>query len=316
MLVALVKNDMQQETYKKSVLLFIAATIWGFAFVAQQVGMDYIGPLTFNGVRFLIGGIVLLPLIRFRSYYRGKIDSVYACRSKEEKRNRALMTGKAGLLCGCALFCGSLFQQLGIQRTTVGKAGFITALYIIIVPILGIFLRKKVRKIVWVSAVLASAGFYLLCINESFSVNQGDLLVFICAILFSFHILLIDHFAPKTDGVQLSCIQFFVSGVICMAGAFIFEQPNLENIWKAAIPLLYTGVLSCGVGYTLQIVGQKGMNPTIASLIMSLESVVAVLAGWLILRQTLSVKELLGCAVVFLAVILVQLPIGVPKEQS
>lgn len=283
---------------RSSLLLFLAAVIWGVAFVAQSVGMDYMGPATFNGARFLIGSAVLMPVI----WYRGRKKE--ADSAPEDKKK--LLTG--GLCCGLALCCASLLQQFGIQYTTVGKAGFITTLYIIIVPVLGIFLRKRIKARVWIGAVIAVIGMYLLCMSGSFSLSMGDSLVLGCALVFAVHILVVDYFSPKVDSVKLSCLQFLTSGVICTVFAFLTEMPSLESLIAGAVPVLYAGVLSCGVAYTLQVVGQKNVEPTIASLILSLESVVSVLAGWIILGQRLSVKELLGCVLVFAAVILVQLP--------
>lgn len=290
---------MSRQKAGSAFLLLLTAAIWGVAFVAQRVGMDYIGPLTFNFVRFLIGGIVLLPVITF--FRRGK--------AKEKRK----YTWQGGICCGLALCVGSLFQQYGIRYTTVGKAGFITALYIIIVPILGVFLKKKVRPIIWISALIAVVGFYLLCMSDSLSFSLGDFLILLCALAFSIHILLIDYFSARGDGVVISCIQFFVSAICCGVGAFIVESPKLSEIFAAYIPLLYAGVLSCGVAYTLQIVGQKQIDPTVASLILSLESVIAVLAGWIILGQSLTGREMLGCVFVFLAIILVQLPKKIKK---
>lgn len=283
---------------RSSLLLFLAAVIWGVAFVAQSVGMDYMGPATFNGARFLIGSAVLIPVI----WYRGRKKQ--ADSAPEDKKK--LLTG--GWCCGLALCCASLLQQFGIQYTTVGKAGFITTLYIIIVPVLGIFLRKRIKARVWIGAVIAVIGMYLLCMSGSFSLSMGDSLVLGCALVFAVHILVVDYFSPKVDSVKLSCLQFLTSGVICTVLAFLTETPSLESMIAGAVPVLYAGVLSCGVAYTLQVVGQKNVEPTIASLILSLESVVSVLAGWIILGQRLSVKELLGCVLVFAAVILVQLP--------
>lgn len=295
---------MQKEKIRNSVLLLLTAIIWGTAFVAQSVGMDYIGPFTFNAARFLIGGTVLVPLIA----YRAKKNPILYNQNVEEKRKNRKTVWIGGICCGIALCAGSLFQQMGLQHTTVGKAGFITTLYIIIVPLVELLFGKKIAKKIWLGAILAIIGLYLLCINENFSVGKGDVLVLICAILFAIHILVIDHFAPKTDGVCLSAIQFFVSGIISLVGALLFENLNFVAMTKAIGPILYAGVMSCGVAYTLQVVGQKNMNPTVASMILSLESVISVLAGWIILGQALSVKEIIGCIIVFMAVILVQLP--------
>lgn len=287
---------------KNSLLLFITASIWGVAFVAQSVGMNYAGPFTFNAVRFFLGGTVLLPFLMWRS--AGK----YKEETKEEKKARHRVTLLGGVCCGIALSSASLLQQMGIQRTTVAKAGFITALYIIIVPILGLFFRKKVRKLIWVSVAVAVVGMYLLCIKESFTVSAGDLLVFLCAIVFSVHILVIDHFSPKADGVALSCIQFYTSSILCAVGTFLLETPSFAAICSGWMPILYAGVMSCGVAYTLQIIGQKGMDPTVASLILSLESVISLIAGWVLLGQALSPREIGGCVLVFAAIIMAQLP--------
>lgn len=300
--------------YRSSLLLFLAASIWGVAFVAQSVGMDYMGPFTFNAARSLIGGIVLLPLIAVRERSRKKNGG--EAEPPEKKKVRRKVTLLGGCCCGLAICTASMFQQYGIQYTTVGKAGFITTLYIIIVPIMGLFFGKKVRRIVWAGAALAAAGMYLLCVNETLSLNKGDLLVFLCAVIFSVHILVIDYFSPKADGVKLSCIQFFVAGIICTIGAFLLETPSWDALVSGAVPVLYAGVMSCGVAYTLQIIGQRNLDPTVASLILSLESVVSVLAGWVILDQTMNGKEIFGCVLVFAAVILVQLPGKKPQPAA
>ena len=291
---------------KNSLILLLTAFIWGVAFVAQSVGGEAVGCFTFNGVRSLIGGLVLLPVISFLD--RQKKKELGEAAFLEQKGDRkTLMIG--GISCGLMLCIASNFQQFGISFTTVGKAGFITAMYILIVPILGLFMKKKVGMKVWLGVVLATIGLYMLCMtSERFSLSKGDLLVLICAGFFSLHILIIDYFSPKVDGVRLSCIQFFVCGIISTVIAFIFENPNVSAILSGWLPILYAGVLSCGVAYTLQIIGQKNMDPTVASLILSLESVFSVLAGWVILKQTLSVRELFGCVLMFLAIILAQLP--------
>lgn len=293
---------------KNLFILFLTALIWGTAFVAQSVGMDHIGPFAFNAVRSYVGGVALLPVILFFNSRKT------AERRAEEKANRKTLV-LGGICCGIALGVASLFQQVGIQYTTVGKAGFITALYIVIVPILGIFFHKKVGLKVWVSVVIAIVGLYLLCMTESFSLQMGDFLILICALCFSCHILVIDHFSPKVDGVQMSCIQFFTAAVLStVAMLFVEGVPTVQDVLLSWIPVLYCGVMSSGVAYTLQIIGQKGVNPTIASLVLSLESVIAVLAGWVILGQSMSGREVLGCVLMFGAIILAQLPDKKPAE--
>lgn len=296
---------------KSSLLLVLAAFIWGVAFVAQSVGMDYVGPFTFIGARYLIGGAVLIPCMVFlkRAGYGNEEK-----KSKEQKKMEFQTGIKGGIFCGLALFAASSLQQIGILYTSVGKAGFITALYIVIVPILGIFLKKKVSFHIWLSVVVAVAGMYLLCITDGFSVGTGDIYVFLCAIGFSFHILLIDHYSPKADGVFISCVQFLVAGVIGTIVSFALETPNWSSLCAAWAPVLYAGVLSSGVGYTLQILGQKNMNPVVASLILSLESVFSLISGWLLLGQHLSVREQFGCLLVFCAILLAQIPVPVRKR--
>lgn len=287
---------------RQSLLLFLTATIWGVAFVAQSVGMEYVGPFTFNMARNGLGALVLVPCIFLMNKSRRSERKEI---SKEDRKT--LVTG--GILCGILLCIASNLQQFGMQYTTVGKAGFITAMYIVLVPVLGIFLHKKAGVKIWCGVALAVAGLYLLCMTDgSFTLQKGDWLMLACAAVFSLHILVIDYFAPKADGVKLSCIQFFTCAALSAVGMLLFEEPQLSQILAAWLPILYAGVMSCGVGYTLQIVGQRGMNPTVASLILSLESVVSLLAGWVILGQKLSGRELAGCALAFAAIIIVQLP--------
>ena len=236
--------------------------------------------------------------------------------SVEEKRSmdrKTLLTG--GIACGIALCAASIFQQTGIQYTTVGKAGFLTALYTIAVPVLGMCIGRKTRPLVWICVGISVVGFYFLSMAESLSLSYGDGLVLAGSLLFAVHILIIDHFSPKTDGVRLSCIQFFTAGVISLIPMFLFENPSFSAVLSAAGPILYAGVLSSGAGYTLQIVGQKGADPAVASLILSLESVFSAVFGFLLLHQVLSVKELAGCALIFGAIILSQLP-EKQKEES
>ena len=284
---------------KGNLYLLLTSLIWGTAFVAQSVGMDYVGPFTFNCVRSFIGGFVLIPAIFL-------LKKLHFVESTPSSNNKMLIIG--GICCGIALGIASTLQQIGIKYTTTGKAGFITALYIVIVPIIGIFFKKKPPLKIWISVGIALLGMYLLCITEKFTIGTGDIYVLICAFAFSIQILFVDYFAPLVDGVKLSCIQFFVASFISGIGMILFETPSFSSILSAAMPILYTGILSCGVGYTLQIIGQKYTSPTEASLIMSLESVFSLLGGWIILHEVLSNKELVGCVLVFVAIIFTQLP--------
>ena len=284
---------------KNNILLVLTALIWGCAFVAQSVGMDYVGPFTFNMARFLIGAIVLLPVIWF-------MDRQRKTGAEKGAGQKTLIIG--GICCGIALAVASTLQQWGILFTTVGKAGFITAMYIVIVPLLGIFIGKKVRPLIIGCVAIAVVGFYFLCMTESLRLGLGDFLVLLCAIAFSIHILVIDHFSPKVDGVKMSAIQFLTAAIISAVPTLLWEQPVFTEILQAWQPVLYAGVMSCGVAYTLQIIAQKNADPTVASLLLSLESVFSVLAGWVLLGQGLSLKELFGCVLIFCAIILAQLP--------
>lgn len=295
---------MKKVSWKNLSMLLLTAIIWGVAFVAQSVGMEYIGPYTFNFVRNIIGGFVLIPCIWFLNKWKEKEGIEENTEQKQDKKT--LLIG--GICCGIALCLASNLQQIGIQYTTVGKAGFITALYIVIVPIMGIFLKKKCGIQIWISVLIALAGFYLLSVKDGFKPEAADTYLLCSAVLFSVHILIIDYFSPKVDGVKMSCIQFFVCGILSGVMMLLTETPSLENILAAWLPVLYAGVLSCGVAYTLQIVGQKDFNPTIASLVLSLESVFSALAGWIILEQALSKRELTGCVLIFCAIILAQIP--------
>ena len=295
-----------------NLMLLLTALIWGTAFVAQSAGMDHVQPFTYNGIRTLIGGLVLIPVI----FFFDRIKPAEQRLSAEEQKTVSRNSVKGGAFCGVVLFVASSFQQFGVSMTTAGKAGFITALYIVIVPLMGVFIKKKIPRIIWLCVAIAVAGFYLLCVKEGFSIGTGDLLVLCCAFFFSLHIMAIDHFgAQKVDGVRMSCTQFLVAGSLCILCMFLFEEPTLANIWAARVSILYAGVMSCGVAYTLQILGQKHTDPTTATLLMSLESVFAVLAGWVLLHESLSLKELAGCALVFIAVILAQIPLPVKSEK-
>ena len=312
----------QEKTHKlrNTFFLLLTAMIWGAAFVAQSVSMDYIGPFTFICLRSVIGGLFLIPVIIVLDGIRKKSqnESANAVNSEnilhietEEKqrlswKNKQLIEG--GIACGIFLFFANCFQQTGIQYTTVGKAGFITTFYIIIVPLIGLFFKKYCGILTWIGVVIALAGLYFLCITQKLTIQRGDALILCCSVLYAGQILAIDHYNPFVDGVKMSCIQFLTGGVLGAVFMFLFENPSLAMILSAAGPILYTGIMSTGVGYTLQIVGQKGLNPTVAALILSLESVFSALSGYVFLHQVLTTRELIGCALMFIAIVLAQLP--------
>lgn len=287
-----------------NLLLTLTAMIWGTAFVGQRVGMESIEPFTFTAARMALAAIAVGIVAML-------LEAKRAGTAETEKKDAAYIknTITGGVCCGVFLAAGSLFQQTGVVYTTAGKAGFITAMYMLLVPVINFLLFKKKNSLrVWLAVLIGVAGMYILCVREGFSLTTGDTLVLICAFMFSGHILCCDHFAPRGDAIMISAIQFAVTSVISAVFAFVFEEPSWANIASAAIPILYCGLISGGVGYTLQIVAQKFTDPTIASLLMSLESVFAVIAGALLLHERMSVQELTGCAVMFFAIILVQLP--------
>ena len=281
----------------------MAALIWGVAFVAQTKGLDYVGPFTLNGIRFLLGGFFLaflLPLL-------DRLQKTEDPGVEEEKKGSLPELLLAGILCGVLLCIASNLQQVALKTVPAGKAGVLTALYIVIVPLLGIPAGKKCGKAVWISVGLAVIGLAFLCLSGGFRLQPGDGLLLLCALVFSLHILTIDYFSPRVDNVRMSMIQFFTCGIIGLFLMFTWEKPSLKDLFAAWLPILYTGILSSGVAYTLQIVGQKGMNPAIASLILSMEAVISVLAGFLLLGQHLTARELAGCVFMFAAILLAQL---------
>ena len=297
---------------QSNILLLLTAIIWGSAFVAQKSGMDYVEPFTFNGIRTFIGGLVLIPVIFFMEK---KNPPEEISREEKTKKNKELLIG--GICCGLALFAASSLQQFGVSYTTAGKAGFITTLYVVFVPIISVLLRKKVRPIMWLCVAMGAVGLYLLCMTDaSFRLTFGDTLVLLCAVAFAVHILTVAHFSPKMDGIKLSCIQFLTVGIVSMVCMFIFEHPDIHAILDCAVPILYAGMLSCGLGYTFQVVAQKHAEPTVASLLMSLESVFAVVFGALLLHETMSMRELSGCLIIFIAVIISQLPEKKPQKEG
>lgn len=287
-----------------SLLLLICAFIWGSAFVAQTTGAEHVGPFTFIYLRSFLGGTVLLPVIFIMGKFKKKNT---AEKTKEKTSGRILLVG--GLCCGAALCFASVFQQAGIDKgTDPGKAGFITALYILLVPLSSLFMKKRVRPIIWPCIAASVVALYLLCVTESNAVELSDLLVLICAALYTVHILVIDKVSPHVDGIKLSCIQFFVAGAFSLFPALIFEGFDLEAIIAAMPSVAYAGVMSSGVAYTLQILGQQKTEPTLASMIMSLESVFAVLTSMLVLHLAPTPREAVGCVIMFVAIIVAQLP--------
>ncbi len=289
------KERMENRRKRNIVLLFLAAVIWGFAFVAQSIG-NVMGPFTFNSVRCILGSIVLIPVLLLQ-------------KSPKYKRRDNIV---AGISCGVLLCIASNLQQLGIGYTTAGKAGFITALYIVFVPVAGLFLKRKCTAQAWAGVVLSLIGMACLCLwgggGALGSEGKGELLLLLCAVTFTGHILVIDHFSERVNGVLVSCIQFLVCGILTGIPALLLERPTMQELTSCPEALLYAGILSCGVAYTLQVVGQKGVNPTVASLVLCLESVFSVVGGMLILRERMELHELLGCALMFAGIILAQLP--------
>lgn len=309
---------MRSKTIRNSMLLFLTACIWGLAFVSQSKGMEAMGPYTFNGVRCLLGAAAVFPLVLVQIHKEKEREEQGETIGGKNGRH-TILTG--GLFCGLAYTAGTTLQQIGILHTTVGKAGFITTLYIIFVPILGIFLKRKVSGVVWIGAAMAALGLYLLCMEESFSLTTGDTFIMLCALAFAVHIMIIDYYSPKTAGVYLSCIQLFVCGVISLVLAFLLEAPSFSQLKEGMVSLLYAGIMSCGVGYTLQIIGQKGMHPAVASLILSMESVIATVSAFLAYKvgflktdQSMTGRQIIGCAIVLAAVLLVQMPVRAKAE--
>lgn len=300
---------MKVNRIRQNVLPVLAALIWGTAFVAQSVSTDHVGAFTFNAARSAIASVFLLALCLILRAVRRKGSSQDTAHSSGAKD---LII--ASLCCGTALTVACFLQQKGLETTTSGKAGFITALYIVIVPMIGLLMKKHTPKTVWCSIPFAAVGLYLLCVKEGFTVTVGDFYVLLCAFAYSVHILVIDHFTQKVDGVALSCGQFMTATVLSSLGMILTETPSLAGIMACIGPILYVGIFSSGVAYTLQILAQKDSNPTVVSLLMSLESVFATLAGAIILHDRMSGREYLGCVIMLAAVVLAQLP--EPKKKA
>ena len=298
---------MRNQKLKGNLLLLLTAFVWGTSFIAQSKGVEEITALAFNGIRSLLGGVVLLPVIALLDFSKKRKGA------QVQKIDKNLITG--GVICGIFLCIATTLQTAGMVYTSPGKAGFITALYMVIVPIIGLFMGKKPSAVILISVLIAVAGLYMMCIDSELSINFGDVLIFVCAFVFAGHILVIDYFSPKVDGIKLSCLQFFVCGVISVVLMLIFEEPKLEPILGCWASIGYSGIMSCGVAYTLQIVGQKYTDPTSASILMSLESVFATLStvilvscGWSLTGGAMSLREIFGYVLMFVAIILVQLP--------
>lgn len=296
---------MNTQKLKGNLMMLITALIWGTAFVAQSNAMDSVDPFSFMSARYLLGAVVLLPVI--------------ALFSKKDPKEDKKVLWLGGICCGIALFIASALQQWGISYTTTAKAGFITTLYVIFVPVAGLFFKRKPGWIIWVGVALSTVGFYLLCMTDGFTLQIGDLLILLCAVAFTVHIMVIDHFSPKVDGIKMSCIQFLVCGILSVLASLISGPCELTDLAAAWVPILYTGILSSGVAYTLQILAQKFTDAVMVSLIGSLEAVFATLAGFVFWKLgyidngQITLRQLAGCALVFCAVILVQLP--TPKRK-
>ena len=290
---------------RHSLYLFIAAVVWGISFVSQRSAMQTeLGGFTFNGIRLMIGSLVLIPVVLFLRHKDGVKNWEP---QKRKEYNKYTIIG--GIICGLILCLASNLQQFGIKGMSAGKTGFITAMYIVEVPIIGLFMRKKTSWLLALAVPLAVGGMFLLCmVGETFTFGVSELLVVLCSFVFSAHIMTIDYFAPKADGVLMACIQFAVAGVISLILMAFTETPKMDAILNCSTEILYAGIGSCGVAYTLQIVGQKNFNSTVAALILSLESTVSVLSGWIILHESLSIYQAFGCVLMFIAIIIAQLP--------
>ena len=300
----------QGQQMRGNLLLLLASLIWGTAFVAQSVGMEHIGPFTFMAARSIIGALSLVPVILLQNARKKHLGQPLKMSAGSK---RSLLRG--GILCGLLLTVAANLQQAALLYTTTGKAGFLTALYILLVPIAGLFMGRRVLPAVWLAIAVAAIGLYLLSVQSSLTINPADLLLIACAFVFTGHILAVDHYSPKVSGVALSCLQFLVAGLLSSVMMFLFESPSLPDLLASALPLLYVGVLSSGVAYTLQIMGQRLTTPAVASLIMSGEAIFALVGGMLILGERMTGREALGSALMFIAIIGAQLA-QIPKKEK
>ena len=294
---------MNNKELKSSVLLLLASIIWGFAFIAQRVGIKYVGSFTFNGIRFALGAVSLIPLLLFTNNRAKKVNS----KNSRDKGIKLYEEIRAGVIIGSMLFGGITLQQLGLVETTAGKAAFITGFYLILVPLFGVFFRQKLNRSTWAAGVVSFAGLYLISITRDFSIARGDLLVFFGAFFWAGHILLIDRFTRKFDALKLSIMQYTFCSLLSLILAAAFEDINLNGIVQASVPILYGGIASVGIAYTLQIYGQKHARPSHAAIILSLESVFAALGEFIILGETMSLRAYTGCILMFAGVLMSQL---------
>ncbi len=295
---------MDKNILKSDVLLLLTAVIWGFAFVAQRVGMDYVGPFTFNGIRFALGSLALLPFIFWN---RRHVSIQNPSRDSGKKRQPSLKNVAGGVLAGFILFAGASLQQAGLVYTTAGNAGFITGLYVVIVPVFGLFWKQHAGVGTWAGAFFAAIGLYFLSVTEEFTIAIGDLLVLISAFLWAFHVLIIGWLSPRADSIKLAAFQFAICALLSLVTAFLFETILLENLIQAALPILYGGFLSVGVAYTLQVVAQKDAHPAHVSILLSLEAVFAAIGGWIVLNETLTSRGITGCALMLGGMLISQL---------
>jgi len=298
------KKQISRSILGHEALLLLTAIIWGLAFVAQRAGMESIGPFVFNGIRFLLGSISLLPviiLLNRNNLPAGKQGNPTALQAKKHK-----LMWVSGLISGLVLFIASSFQQMGMVFTTAGNAGFITSLYVIMVPLLGLIFGLKVNRYTWIGALLAVIGLYFISVNTGFSIQKGDLLVLASAFFFAIHLLIIGYYSNKTEVMWLAFIQFALTGILSLIVGYFTEVIDIEQIKLATIPLLYGGLMSVGVAYTLQIVGQRKAIPTHAAIILSLEALFAALGGWLILDEMFTSRQITGGILMLAGVVLSQ----------
>ncbi|MFL0269579.1 DMT family transporter [Candidatus Clostridium radicumherbarum] len=299
---------MKKQEVKSSLLLLLAAAIWGFAFVAQRIGSKYVGSFMFNGVRFALGSLSLVPLL---------LVSLKKDKSKalSEEEVVSISPWKPGIILGCVIFLAASLQQIGLVETSAGKAAFITGFYIVLVPVFGIFLKHNIHKATWVGVILAIIGLYFLSVTEGFTVAMSDIYELIGAFLWAIHILLIDNFTKKVDALKLSFVQFLTCSILSLIAAFIFEKNTLIGLSQAVIPILYGGICSVGIAYTLQVIGQKNAKPSHAAIVLSMESVFAAIGGLIILHENLGARGYIGCGLMFAGVILSQYG-SFPKQEK